>query len=154
MASGSRRPRKEAGGDARVFIADVSKEQDVARLEREVIAAFGGVQILINNAGINVRKPITDFTLDEWNNVMATNLTSAFLLCRAFIPHMKGGGYGRIINIASTMSHVSIAHRGAYSASKAGLLGFTRPSRSSSRPKGSRSTASAPDRSPPSSILR
>src|SRR5262249_36902878 len=92
---------KEAGGDARIFVADVSREQDVVRVEREVVAAFGGVQILINNAGINLRKPIADFTLDEWNNVLSTNLTSAFLLCRAFIPHMKGGGYGRILNITS-----------------------------------------------------
>ena len=117
---------EEAGEGARVFAADVSREEDVARLESEVVAAFGGVQILINNAGINLRKPITDFTLDEWNSVITTNLTSAFLLCRAFVPHMKGSGYGRIINTTSTMSHVSIAHRGAYSASKAGLLGFTR----------------------------
>jgi NAD(P)-dependent dehydrogenase (short-subunit alcohol dehydrogenase family) len=113
---------EEAGGEAKVYVADVSREADVARLEHEV----GPVQILINNAGINVRKPVTDFTLDEWNGVIGTNLTAAFLLCRAFVPHMKGTGYGRIINITSTMAHVSIAARGAYSASKAGLLGFTR----------------------------
>jgi len=113
---------KEAGDGAKVFVADVSREEDVARLEREA----GTVHILINNAGINLRKPITDFTLDEWNQVINTNLTSAFLLCRAFVPQVKGIGYGRIINITSTMAHVSIAHRGAYSASKSGLLGLTR----------------------------
>jgi NAD(P)-dependent dehydrogenase (short-subunit alcohol dehydrogenase family) len=112
---------KEAGGGARVFIADVSREEDVVRLEREV----GPVQILINNAGVNVRKPVTDLTLDEWNSVIGTNLTAAFLICRAFVPHMKGTGYGRVINITSTMSHVSIPARGAYSSSKFGLLGFT-----------------------------
>src|SRR5215467_2708952 len=64
-----------AGGEAKVFVADVAREEDVARIEREIIAAFGGVQILINNAGINVRKNITEFTLEEWNRVMNTNLT-------------------------------------------------------------------------------
>src|SRR5207245_3469959 len=79
-----------------------------------------------NNAGINVRKPLVDFTLDEWRKVVDTNLTSAFLMCRSFVPIMRGRGYGRIINIASTMSQVSLPGRAAYSASKAGLLGLTR----------------------------
>src|SRR5881296_3807918 len=115
-----------AGGEAKVFVADVAREDQVARLEREVMAAYGGVQILINNAGINVRKPITDFTLDEWNSVINTNLTSVFLMCRAFVPHMKGNGYGRILNLTSIMSRVSLPGRAAYSASKSALLGLTR----------------------------
>jgi NAD(P)-dependent dehydrogenase (short-subunit alcohol dehydrogenase family) len=115
-----------AGGEAKVFIADVTREDHVARIERDVVAAYGGVQILINNAGINVRKAITDFTLDEWNSVMNTNVTSVFLLCRAFVPHMKGNSYGRIINMTSIMSWVSIPGRAAYSASKTALLGVTR----------------------------
>jgi NAD(P)-dependent dehydrogenase (short-subunit alcohol dehydrogenase family) len=115
-----------AGGSAKVFVADVAQEDQVARLEREVIAAWGGVHILINNAGINVRKLIHEFTLEEWNSVINTNLTSVFLLCRAFVPQMKGRGYGRIINMTSIMSWVSIPGRGAYSASKTALLGLTR----------------------------
>src|SRR6476620_4690729 len=107
-----------AGGCAQVFVADVAQEDQVARLEREVMAAYGGVHILINNAGINVRKFVHEFTLDEWNSVIDTNLTSVFLLCRAFVPQMKGRGYGRIINMTSTMSWVSIPGRAAYSASK------------------------------------
>jgi NAD(P)-dependent dehydrogenase (short-subunit alcohol dehydrogenase family) len=114
------------GGEAKVFLADVAREDHVAKLERDVVAAYGGVQILINNAGINVRKPITEFTLDEWNSVMNTNVTSVFLLCRAFVPHMKGNSYGRIINMTSIMSWVSIPGRAAYSASKTALLGVTR----------------------------
>jgi NAD(P)-dependent dehydrogenase (short-subunit alcohol dehydrogenase family) len=116
----------EVGVQAKVFVADVTREDHVASLQRDVVAAYGGIQILINNAGINVRKPLTDFTLDEWNSVIHTNLTAPFLLCRAFAPQMKGKGYGRIINITSTMSHVSMSLRSAYSASKAGLLGMTR----------------------------
>jgi len=114
------------GAEAAVFQADVAKENDVARLEREVITKFGSIHILINNAGINVRKQITDFTLDEWNSVINTNLTSVFLMCRAFVPHMKGQGYGRIINMTSIMSWVSLPGRAAYSASKTALLGITR----------------------------
>ncbi len=117
---------KEAGGDARVFQADVSDEEQVRKLERDVAGAFGKVHILINNAGINIRKPIVEFTLEEWQRVIDTNLTSVFLMCRSFIPHMKGGGYGRIINMTSIMSWVSLPGRAAYSASKTALLGVTR----------------------------
>ena len=122
----SARAVKDAGGEARVFQADVSLEDQVRRLESDVAAALGRVDILINNAGINVRKPLVDFTLDEWNRVVATNLTSVFLMCRSFVPHMKGSGYGRIINMTSIMSWVSLPGRTAYSASKTALLGFTR----------------------------
>src|SRR5438477_4083891 len=114
------------GGQAKVFVADVTQEEQVAKVERDVVAAYGGVQILINNAGINVRKAITEFTLDEWNSVMDTNLTSVFLMCRAFVPHMKGQHYGRIINMTSIMSWVSLPGRAAYSSSKTALLGLTR----------------------------
>jgi len=115
-----------AEGEAKVFVADVSKEDQVAKLERDLVAAYGGVQILINNAGINVRKTITEFTLDEWNSVINTNLTSVFLMCRALVPHMKGHGYGRIVNMTSIMSWVSLPGRAAYSSSKTALLGLTR----------------------------
>jgi NAD(P)-dependent dehydrogenase (short-subunit alcohol dehydrogenase family) len=114
------------GGGAQVFPADVTSEKDVLRLEKEVVQAFGRIHILINNAGINVRKQLTEFTLDEWRSVLDTNLTGTFLLCRAFVPHMKGNGYGRVINLASTMAHVSIPGRTAYSASKSAILGLTR----------------------------
>jgi NAD(P)-dependent dehydrogenase (short-subunit alcohol dehydrogenase family) len=115
-----------AGGVAALFVADVRREDDVLRLEREIPARLGRVQILVNNAGINIRKNITDFTLEEWNRVMDTNVTSAFLMCRAFVPHMKAAGYGRILNMTSIMSHVSLPGRTAYSASKTALLGITR----------------------------
>jgi NAD(P)-dependent dehydrogenase (short-subunit alcohol dehydrogenase family) len=117
---------ESAGGAAHVFPADVSEEEQVRQLEKDVLRTFNGVQILINNAGINLRKELVEFTLEEWRRVLDTNLTSVFLMCRSFVPHMKGRGYGRIINLTSIMSHVSIAGRSAYSASKTGLLGLTR----------------------------
>ena len=117
---------RDRGGQADVFPTDVTDEGQVLELERQVISRLGRIQILINNAGVNNRKPITEFTLQEWQQVMDTNLTSAFLLCRAFVPHMKGQGFGRIINMTSIMSHVALAGRTAYAATKTGLLGFTR----------------------------
>jgi NAD(P)-dependent dehydrogenase (short-subunit alcohol dehydrogenase family) len=114
------------GGDAKSFQTDVSDEDAVRKLERQVVEALGEVHILINNAGMNLRKPLVDIQLEEWRRVMDTNLTSVFLMCRSFVPHMKGRGFGRIINMASIMSHVSLPGRAAYSASKAALLGLTR----------------------------
>jgi NAD(P)-dependent dehydrogenase (short-subunit alcohol dehydrogenase family) len=114
------------GVAAEVFPADVASESSIAALEKAVAARFGKIHILVNNAGINLRKPIHEFSLDEWNRVVNTNLTSAFLMCRAFIPHMKGSGYGRILNLTSTMSHVSLPGRTVYSATKTALLGLTR----------------------------
>ncbi len=115
-----------AGGEAEVFRANVIDENEVYQLEKDVLKRFGAVHILINNAGINIRKNVPDFTLEEWRSVMDTNLTSVFLMCRSFVPHMKGQGYGRIINMTSIMSHISLPGRAAYSASKTGLLGLTR----------------------------
>lgn len=114
------------GAEAAAFQVDVTCESEVAQLAEQVLARFGAVHILVNNAGVTVRKPITEFTLEEWRRVLDTNLTGAFLACRAFVPHLKGRGYGRILNLTSMMSHVSLAGRTAYSASKTGLLGFTK----------------------------
>lgn len=114
------------GGTAEFFAADVRDESSVARLSENVAARLGKAQVLINNAGINIRKNLTEFTLEEWRSVIDTNLTSAFLMCRAFVPGMRGTGYGRILQMTSIMSHVSLPQRSAYSASKAALLGMTR----------------------------
>jgi NAD(P)-dependent dehydrogenase (short-subunit alcohol dehydrogenase family) len=117
---------RRSGAQAEIFRTDISDESQVRELERNVLANFGPVDILINNAGINVRKLCVDLTLPDWMSVLNTNLTSAFLMSRSFVPHMQGRGYGRIINIASIMGHISVPMRTAYSSSKAGMLGFTR----------------------------
>ena len=115
-----------AGSEARIFLADVAREADVERLKHEVAQAFGHVDILINNAGINHRKNLVEFTFDEWQRVINTNINSVFLMCRAFVPMMQGRGYGRIINMTSIMAHVSLPGRTAYSTTKTALLGMTR----------------------------
>jgi NAD(P)-dependent dehydrogenase (short-subunit alcohol dehydrogenase family) len=115
-----------ARADAEAFTADVADESAVKQLVAGVTSRFGKVHILVNNAGINVRKNLTEFSLEDWRRVMDTNLTGVFLMCRAFVPLMRGDGYGRILNLASTMSHVALPGRTAYAASKSGLLGLTR----------------------------
>lgn len=116
----------QAGGTAAVFTADVTQEKEVAALASSVQQRFGHPQILINSAGINIRKNLVDFSLEEFRSVIDASLTATFLMCRAFVPGIKGTGYGRILNLSSIMSHVSIAGRSAYSSAKAALLGLTR----------------------------
>jgi NAD(P)-dependent dehydrogenase (short-subunit alcohol dehydrogenase family) len=114
------------GGKVATFTADMTSESDVARLAKDVNAKFKNPQILINSAGINIRKPVTEFTLKEWTSVVDSSLVTTFLACNAFVPGMKGTGYGRILNLSSIMAHISLPGRTAYSSGKAGLLGFTK----------------------------
>jgi NAD(P)-dependent dehydrogenase (short-subunit alcohol dehydrogenase family) len=116
----------ESGGTAAVFTADVTQEDEVAEVADAVIQRFGSPQILINNAGTNIRKNLVDFSLEEFRSVLDSSLISTFLMCRAFVPGMKGSGYGRILNMTSIMSHVSLPGRTAYSSAKSALLGLTR----------------------------
>jgi NAD(P)-dependent dehydrogenase (short-subunit alcohol dehydrogenase family) len=117
---------RAAGGEAATFTADVALEPSVDTLRDAVLARFGHAHILINNAGMNLRKPIHEYSLEEWMRVVNTNLTSVFLMCRAFIPQMKTLGWGRIVNMTSIMSHVSLPGRTAYSSTKAALIGLTK----------------------------
>lgn len=114
------------GASAKGFIADVTDEASVLRIADEINAAFGAPHILINNAGNNVRKNLADVTLDEFRSVVDGSLTSTFLMSRAFTPGMTGRGYGRVINMTSMLSHVSLPGRTPYSSAKTALLGFTR----------------------------
>jgi NAD(P)-dependent dehydrogenase (short-subunit alcohol dehydrogenase family) len=117
---------KAQGGNAAGFVADVTDEADVQRVAGEINAAFGAPHILINNAGNNVRKHLADLSLEEFRSVLDGSLTSTFLMSRALTPGMKGRGYGRVINMTSMLSHISLPGRTPYSSAKTGLLGFTR----------------------------
>jgi NAD(P)-dependent dehydrogenase (short-subunit alcohol dehydrogenase family) len=114
------------GAVAEIFCADVTQESQVLAIAEEIQRRFGHPQILINNAGSNIRKNLIDFSLDEFSSVVDSSLISTFLMSRALVPGMTGTGYGRIINMSSIMSHVSLPGRTAYSSAKAALLGFTR----------------------------
>jgi NAD(P)-dependent dehydrogenase (short-subunit alcohol dehydrogenase family) len=114
------------GGKAAYFQADVTSEADVVRIAKEVTDQLGPANIVINNAGTNVRKQLVDLTQAEFMSVIESSLLSTFLVSRAFVPGMKTTGYGRIINMTSMLSHVSIPGRTPYSSAKTGLLGFIR----------------------------
>lgn len=114
------------GGKAAWFTGDVTNEADVARLVSEVTAKLGPPQIVINNAGTNLRKNLVDLTLEEFRGVVDSSLISTFLVSRGFIPGMLGTGYGRVINMTSMLSHVSLPQRTPYSSAKTALLGFNR----------------------------
>jgi NAD(P)-dependent dehydrogenase (short-subunit alcohol dehydrogenase family) len=115
-----------SGGTAEAFTADVTREDEVSGVARAIQDRFGSPQILINSAGTNIRKNLVDFTLEQFRSVLDASLISTFLMCRAFVPGMKGTGYGRILNLSSIMGHISLPGRTAYSSAKAALLGFTR----------------------------
>lgn len=117
---------RSAGGQAEPIVADVTDEAAVAEVQRQVEVSLGVCDILINNAGINNRKAIDEFTLEEWNQILGVNLTGPFLCSRAFVPGMKKKKWGRILNMTSIMSHVSLPNRTGYSTTKAGLIGFTK----------------------------
>jgi NAD(P)-dependent dehydrogenase (short-subunit alcohol dehydrogenase family) len=114
------------GGKAYAFVADVSAHAEVAAAATAIRAQLGAPDILINNAGINIRRPIHEYTLEEWRQVMSTNVDGPFFCTRAFVPGMIEKRFGRIINVASTMAHVSLPHRTAYSGSKFAVLGITK----------------------------
>jgi 3-oxoacyl-[acyl-carrier protein] reductase len=114
-----------AGGTASVVPCDVSDEASVAALA-EAVAAAGGADILIHNAGIYPLGPYDQITLAQWRRVMSVNLDSMFLLSRAFLPHMRAQGWGRVIGISSAMFHTGAPMALAYVASKGGLIGLVR----------------------------
>ncbi|MBI3961235.1 MAG: glucose 1-dehydrogenase [Deinococcus sp.] len=105
---------------------DVTNRSQVEQTVADALAHFGQVDILVNNAGINIRKPITELSDEEWRQVMDTNLSGPFYLCRALAKNFMERRYGRVINIGSILSTVSIAGRTPYASSKGGLLLFTK----------------------------
>jgi NAD(P)-dependent dehydrogenase (short-subunit alcohol dehydrogenase family) len=116
----------QKGGRAELFVLDVRDEGAVASLADHVRERLGVPEILVNNAGVILPKSIVDFTLEEWNEVLSTNLNGPFLCTRAFVPAMIERKFGRILNMTSIMSHVSLPGLIAYSTSKFGLLGMTK----------------------------
>ena len=117
---------KQNGSKAISIVVDVTDKAAVADMVGLVVRELGRVDILVNNAGINIRKPPQALSLDEWDRVIGTNLTSAFLCSQAVYPAMKAAGGGKIINIGSMMSIFGASFAPAYAASKGGIVQFTR----------------------------
>ncbi len=114
------------GRRAHFFPLDVSDREALGRVPAEVERALGPVGILVNNAGLSLSVPLHKTGDVAWDGVIAVNLTAPFLLTRAFLPSMYGRAYGRVINVASVAGKVGVRYAGAYSASKHGIIGFTR----------------------------
>jgi NAD(P)-dependent dehydrogenase (short-subunit alcohol dehydrogenase family) len=114
------------GRACRGYGCDVSDPEQVQTLVKRVIDEFGQIDVLINNAGINIRGPIEELSLAEFHRVQATNVTGVWLLCREVASHMKARRYGRVMNVGSTLSVVSIPDRTPYAASKGAVLQLTR----------------------------
>jgi 2-dehydro-3-deoxy-D-gluconate 5-dehydrogenase len=117
---------RQRGVKAISVIADVTDKAAVAAMVERVGRELGRIDVLVNNAGINIRKPPHALDIEEWNRVLHTNLTSAFLCSQAVYPAMKANGGGKIINIGSMMSIFGASFAPAYAASKGGIVQFTR----------------------------
>ena len=106
--------------------ADLSRPDEVNRLVEKTIDVLGGVDVLVNNAGIQFVAPIEEFPNDRWEAIIALNLSAAFYSMKAAIPAMKAKGWGRIINVASAHGLVASSNKVAYVAAKHGLVGATK----------------------------
>ena len=120
------RELEKLGAGADAIAVDVASEASVAALMRETVARCGRLDILVNNAGTNIRKRADEYSLEEWQQVMDTNLTSVFLCARAAYPALKAAGGGKVINIGSMLSIFGVSFAPAYGASKGGLVQLTK----------------------------
>jgi 2-deoxy-D-gluconate 3-dehydrogenase len=114
------------GAKAIAIRVDVRSDTSCRTLMRDTVDRFGRLDILVNNAGTNIRKQPQDYTMDEWQLVLETNLTSAFVCSQAAYPHMVRAGGGKIINIGSMMSIFGASFTAPYAASKGGIVQMSR----------------------------
>jgi 3-hydroxybutyrate dehydrogenase len=106
--------------------ADMSRPEEIADLARETAARLGGIDILVNSAGIQHTAAVEEFPPEKWDAIIAINLSSSFHTIHHALPHMKESGWGRIINIASVHGLVASANKAAYVTAKHGLVGLTK----------------------------
>jgi len=119
-----------AGTDRRgiAIVADLSKREEAERLAKAAIEKLGRIDILVNNAGTNIPQPIDHVEDEDWNRILALNLSACMALTRTLVPPMKQRRWGRIIHISSVLGLGSKAGRSSYSATKAGLIGLAQGS--------------------------
>jgi len=116
----------DRGGRAAVFQADISKENDVKQMIQFVVERWGRLDVVVNNAGVNSDFLVEELEVEEWDRVMAVNLRGTFLCCKHAIGELRKSGAGRIINLSSQGVRKGSVRHAHYSASKIGLIGFTR----------------------------
>jgi gluconate 5-dehydrogenase len=117
---------RASGRRAAALACDLAQRDDLARCARAARDAFGDVDILVNAAGVNLRRPLLDVTDADWDATMAINLTAPFFLAQRLAPAMLAKGWGRIVNIASLQSVRAFANGAPYGASKGGIMQLTR----------------------------
>ncbi len=127
---------KSLGSSAKIFPFDLGATEAIPTLVKQVVEEMGSVDLLVNNAGVFVEKPLPELSADDWERSLNINLTAPFVLCREVLPHMQECGGGRIINIASTAAQQGYLNQGAYCASKHGLLGLGRVLAIEAKPMG------------------
>ncbi len=115
-----------AGGQAIAAMADVSDEAATARMVADTVAAFGGIDVLVSNAGLRRQTPFLEMSLAEWREILSVALDGAFILAHAAVPHMIPRGGGAIVALSGISTHVGTPNRCHVSASKAGLEGLMR----------------------------
>jgi 3-oxoacyl-[acyl-carrier protein] reductase len=115
-----------AGGTATAFVLDVASEESIKATAKAVIAHYGSIDILVNNAGITKDGLLLRMRRPDWDDVLNTNLTGAFLMSQAVISSMMKQRWGRIISISSVVARAGQAGQANYAASKAGLIGFSK----------------------------
>ena len=135
---------RSLGVEAELFLADVSREGEVDAMVAAVQARFGRLDILVNNAGINRDGLLHKASLDNWEAVMAVNLTGPFNCTKAVLPGMRTQGYGRIVNLSSLTARIGVFGTGYYATSKAGLIGLTKVTAVENVTKGITCNALAP----------
>jgi NAD(P)-dependent dehydrogenase (short-subunit alcohol dehydrogenase family) len=124
-AGGAAKAAGELGHGARGYGCDVRQPESVARLFADVARDFGGLDVLVNNAGIGIVKPIAEMPIEDWHTVIETNLNGVFYCTRLAIPLMRARGGGYIINVSSLAGRNTFPGGGAYSASKHAVNGFS-----------------------------
>lgn len=116
----------DAGGTAVGWAMDVTSAADRERIFRDAVDAFGGVHVLVNNAGIYHAQPPLELEVSAWRRVFEVNAEAVFFCCQQALPIMRERGFGRIVNLSSTAAYVGLAAMISYNASKAAVLAITR----------------------------
>lgn len=137
MAQGLR----DRGLEAMALPLDISNDEQIATGIQKIVDQYGKIDVLVNNAGIDVTLPLEELTIDDWDKVMGVNLRAPFVLAKSVLPIMKQQGEGHIVNIASTAAKRAWANASVYHASKWGLLGFSHALHVEARPHGVKVTA-------------
>lgn len=125
-AAAAQQIARDFGRKAVGIRADVTSAADVEAMTKRALAEFGRIDILINNAGVNIRGAIEELSYEDFQTVQRVNVDGIWLCCRAVIPTMKEAKYGRIINIASTLGVVGLSNRTPYASSKGAVVQMTR----------------------------